>query len=235
MKKIIRSVRYSGHQLLGSHEFLFPILRLKTHLREPDSDVHFITHHHNVCITGPPRSANTFATHVFRLWNPNWLIAHHIHLPIQALSAAKWNIPCVVLLRNPADTIASLLAVGNLNISSVIFGYINFYNRIVKVRSRVIVWKFQDVINNPHFIVSRMNQKYGTNFNGAPLTELQKKEIFSTIKNSPTRKEKLMIPIPNSSKSDKKRAIMQSVINHSFFPRAISVYNDWLRFSNLEK
>jgi len=232
MIKIVKSVRYSVHQLLGSYELLFPVLRLKLRLREPGKVFHFISPNHDICITGPPRSANTFATHVFRMWNPDSLIAHHLHLPIQALNSEKWHIPCIVLLRNPADTISSLLVYSNLNINSAIFGYINFYNQILKARSHVIVMKFEDLISNPHLMVSRANRKYGTTFNAAHLTEFQKEEVFSIIKKNPTRKKELMIAIPDPIKEKRKRVIVQSVIDHPFFHKASSVYDDWMQFSS---
>ena len=232
MKKPIRSVRYIGNQLLGSFEFLFPISLLTKRLLDPDGIEGFISCRHNICIAGPPRSANTFATHVFRFWNQDALIAHHVHLPNQVLFAVKWNIPCVVLLRNPLDAISSNLALDRLSIGTAIFSYVNFYNRIAKVRDRVTVVKFEDVIKNPQIMVSQLNSKFGTSFFSAPLTEQQEAEIFSNIKNNPNRKLELLIAIPDPRKDERKSVIKPLVIKHPLFNRAVSVYDEWTRFAN---
>jgi hypothetical protein len=233
MRKTYKSLRYLGHQVLGSYEFLFPLLQLKQRIRNPQGEFQIITTQFDICIAGPPRSANTFATHIFQIWNPRALIAHHVHLPVQVLLAAKWNIPCIVLLRTPADAITSLLVLGNLTTSSVILSYINFYNRILSVRSQLIVATFEDIIKQPQMIVSRVNQKYVTTFNSELFTRQQEQEVFSTIKNNRARKKELLIAIPDPEKERRKKYIKQNVADHQLFHKAMSVYNDWLRFANV--
>ncbi len=203
--KLYRGVRYLGHNLLGGYKFLFPLLRLKQ--RDIDTGNKYITPHHDICITGPPRSANTFAFYVFQLWNPGYEIAHHVHLPAQVQYAVKWNIPCIVLLRKPEDAITSLLVPDKLPVGIAILSYIWFYHRIKKVRTKVEVLKFVDAVNAPHLMILRLNSKYGTSYFSSPLTEGQRDEIFLKIRRNPNRKNELKIAIPDPNKENRKIAI----------------------------
>jgi len=61
-------------------------------------------------IEGFARSGNTFAVAAFSLAQPRPVrLAHHLHAPAQVLLAARMGIPCIVLVRDPVDAVASRL------------------------------------------------------------------------------------------------------------------------------
>ena len=63
-----------------------------------------------VVIEGFPRSANGFMVSVFKNTQPQSLkIAHHMYLPSQVIRGVQFNIPTIVLIREPKAAIASFL------------------------------------------------------------------------------------------------------------------------------
>lgn len=229
MNKSYRGLRYTIRQLIGSTELFTPYLRIK----EPHNVHRLVNESTNLCIAGPPRSANTFAYKVFQLWNPNCMIAHHIHMPVQVLLATKLGIPCLVLLRDPVDVALSRFIAGRLPSNVVIWSYINFYDKISKVRDKVVVGKFEDVINHFNKVVERINQKYKTDFYSNLLTKDHRNKIFMDIKNDPDRENPLMIAIPDAEKEKRKVANREKILNHPRISIAHSVFEDWLSHSNL--
>jgi len=236
--KFYRSIRYLGYNLFGGYKALFLFLRFKQRILNPQAKNEYITKHHQICLTGPPRSANTFALNIFRLWNPECNLAHHVHLPAQALYAVKWNIPCIVLIRKPLDAITSLVVPGKLTVGTAILSYFWFYYRLRKVRGRVLIIKFEDVIRNPQVMIERTNWKYNTDFSSSNLTENQIEEVFVRIRDNPNRKSELMIAIPDPKKDINKNLIKIKVKRHPFFPVANRIYSRWLktadRYENID-
>lgn len=63
---------------------------------------------HDIVIEGVPRCANSFAVTAFRFAQPGSVkIAHHLHTPAQVLRGVELDLPCLVLVRNPRETIIS--------------------------------------------------------------------------------------------------------------------------------
>ena len=62
-----------------------------------------------ICIEGFPRSGNTYSVSAFKLANKGIKISHHLHVPAQVLLAVQYQIPTIVVIRNPLDAVTSLL------------------------------------------------------------------------------------------------------------------------------
>jgi hypothetical protein len=105
-------------------------------------------------IEGFPRSANSTTVHGFMADQDRPVaIAHHKHHASQILRAVRWGIPAVVLVREPADTIVSLLALaeegrvrtgrsgrGNaLAFSDAAWAWLCFYQAVLPLRGKVVV------------------------------------------------------------------------------------------------
>ena len=69
-----------------------------------------VNHTTQLVIEGFPRSGNTFSVIAFEHAQREAVrIAHHLHVPAQIIRAARWQIPSIVLIRDPVDAVASLL------------------------------------------------------------------------------------------------------------------------------
>src|SRR2546423_5800456 len=94
-------IRRLGRRLLWAHPTLyrwFGILRNRGDCLADDFDI---------WIGGYPRSANSFATAVFKLGNPKVRVATHLHIPTFIINALRLNKPGVLLVRKPIDAAVS--------------------------------------------------------------------------------------------------------------------------------
>ena len=107
--KFLRNFPYLSRNFLGSHPYLYKSLWLMPKFRKnivyPDTAI---------CIDGFPKSANNFLIQCFSSWNKRVCVPSQIHLPMKIITAVKYNVPCIVTIRDPLFSIASILAVDPL-------------------------------------------------------------------------------------------------------------------------
>jgi hypothetical protein len=224
MKNLIRL----GKELVGNSEILFPIF-------VPRFRKATISNKSDICIAGPPRSANTYAVNVFQIWNPDTQIAHHVHLPMQVIYAVKWNIPCIVPLRNPLDVVASEIIVDpKLFLTIALWSYINFYNRIRVRREKIVIALFDEIVNNFHTVIHKVNTKYGTDFYAEKLDEHIEKKIRNQIRGNRkiNAKYPLLVAVPEPAKERRKAVVKESICKHPLFSKACEVYDEWVNYSD---
>lgn len=211
---------------MGRHEILFQLLPFSEKNRwkkiSPDKDI---------CIEGFPRSANSFFSKAFRMYNPTAKAAHHMHAPLQVIKAIDYKIPCVVLIRNPIDAIASVLVVDRtLSTRFAIQSYINFYKRVWPVRQDVIISDFQDTTKCPHQVVARVNLRYGTSFHMEPITPEIRDTIFSQLQETQKtlNQPEHLVAIPTAAKARIKQDVLQELEAHPLLPTATLLYQRFL-------
>src|SRR5690606_7043317 len=114
--------------IVGKYKFLYFIYRFY-----PKFNNRIVTKETLLCIEGFPRSGNTFCYHVFKLFNPNVKVAHHIHSPVQIYLSNKYQLPCLIMIRNPLDSVSSIVIVdGKLSITTALRYYIFYYKELLK-------------------------------------------------------------------------------------------------------
>lgn len=211
---------------MGRHELLFKLLPLSEKNKwkkvSPEKDI---------CIEGFPRSANSFFSRAFQLYNPTTKAAHHMHAPLQVIKAIEYGIPCVVLIRNPIDAIASVLVVDrSLSTRFAIQSYINFYERIWPVRQDIVISDFKDTTQHPHQVVERINQRYGTLFQMEPITSEVQYTIFSQLQKAQKElhQPEHLVAIPTEAKARIKQDVLQELTHHPLLTIANLLYQKFL-------
>lgn len=155
----------------------FPFFRLR-----PAFDDLLVTRSTDLCVEGFPRSANSFAVGAIQHAQPEPLqIAHHTHVPANAMRACEWGIPTVVLIRSPQDAIVSRVALVRelrgdepqsdnpappVSFHHWIYAWQTFYRALGAYRERgdLVVASFPDVITDMGRVVERVNTHFGTEF-----------------------------------------------------------------------
>jgi hypothetical protein len=120
-------------------------------------------------ISGIWGCANTYAATAFEYGQPGVAVSHHLHVPAQVIQAARFNVPCLVLVRHPADAIASLASRGGVDYSVEGFrwplkDYAKFYESVLKYKQHYVVADFKEVVTNFPAAIQRVNDRFGTNF-----------------------------------------------------------------------
>jgi hypothetical protein len=184
-----------------------------------------------ICIDGFPRSGNSWAVATFRKWNPNVLISHHLHAPGPVIAALKQRIPTAVLIRDPADAVASYLIYrrGAISVRCALAAYISFYLPLMRYRDKFVLCPFDDVIADPRSIVSRVNSQFGTNFHCSPLDAQSRSEVQDEIK---SRGRALGVDLryqaaaPQAERVALAREVKRQVVANSLYVRAQVTYRE---------
>lgn len=121
----------------------------------------------DLVIEGYPRSANSFATQAFRMAQPSeLLIGNHTHAAGQVVRAAKFGIPCMLVVRSPREAIASFLVYhdGALDPMRAIAEYCDFYAAALKHSDHWTHATFDEVTRDFSVSIERLNRRFGTTY-----------------------------------------------------------------------
>lgn len=146
----------------------------------------------DLVIEGFPRSGNSFAEAAVRWSQPRALrLAHHCHAAAQVIEAARRGIPCIVLIRDPADAVTSLLLAqpAIFTPKSALKEYKLFYEAILPIRQRYVLADFRAVTKDFGRILAVANEKYGTRFRVFATDEVATREIFAILDETSVARE----------------------------------------------
>ncbi len=156
-----------------------------------------VTRGHHLMIEGYPRSGNSFASRAFSYSN-GWRgphLATHAHSPAHVILALKYNVPAMVLIRDPVQSISSLIAHGfrgnaekfaaqPVSYLQYLVGestqrYVRFYERLLPYREDVLRVTFDEVTSDFGQVLSAFNKKFGTDFDVFQHTDENVQKIFA--------------------------------------------------------
>lgn len=155
-----------------------------------------VTSRHDIVIEGFPRSANSFAHRAFMFAN-GWRdprVATHVHSPTQIVLGARWKVPVLMLIREPADAIVGWLAFahqfGRLDLQKLDQSarrrwvdyqtrrYVRFYETANHHAASLVLSRFEDTISNFGAVIARVNARFETDFDLFVHTEENVARIF---------------------------------------------------------
>jgi hypothetical protein len=177
-------------------------------------------------IEGYPRSANTFAVVAMNESNPGVEIAHHLHVPAQIIQAVQWNIPTLVLIRDPKNAVASMvLRQPEMSVLQGLKNYIFFYESIQSYNSGYIVAMFEDVIRDYSQIINSLNMRFSTKFKLFAHTNTSQDKVFDKIETFDSNF--LKTSRPNDNRTKLKIEIIESIENEylHLLVRAKEIYS----------
>jgi hypothetical protein len=181
MRNSVDSIKQQVQLHAGKHPLLYySLLGLRRRQKYRDLAVHRDT---QLVIAGFPRSGNTFAVVAFRQAQQESVsIANHLHAPAQVIRAARWQIPTLVLIRNPVDAVVSLI-IRHPHISTTwaLKSYISFYETIASYRHAYVIGLFDEVVEDYGAVIGRVNAKFNTRFSPFDHTEDNVREVFARI------------------------------------------------------
>lgn len=124
-----------------------------------------------------PRSANTSSMYaLFYAQGNDFKVGHHLHVPAHVKYAVSRKIPCLVILRNPIDCVASLMVGRNGgDPSALLKHYVDFVATVDRCGNRVVVAAFDDIVKSGlGFAVNGVNERFGCSFS-VPSGSLEEK------------------------------------------------------------
>lgn len=125
----------------------------------------------DLVVEGYPRSANTFCVAAIQYMQASPIkIARHRHELGQIILGIKYNLPILILIRDPKDAIPSFIIREKVGIKFAFKYYIKYYSFIIKNLNSFVVADFTETINNTDLIVKYINNKFITNLSHFKLT-----------------------------------------------------------------
>lgn len=194
----------------------------------------FVSKATDITVEGFPRSSNSYLSRLVRHLNPKLQIATHLHSNVNILQSLKWNIPTVVLIRNPKDAIVSLAALSHeidtrnnnplrkIDFDKSIRDYIRFYKPLLKSKNKFITAHFNEVVTNPVAIIKEINAKTTLN-----LSEDANLNGFDDLVKSGTEFHILPNKIRESLKSNIKKEF-SNYINSNDYLEAEALYRAFI-------
>lgn len=119
----------------------------------------------NIVIEGYPRSGNTFLESLIKVAFKNKVnIAHHTHSLAQIKKSISYNLPTLVLIRNPFDTAISnfYFFKKKYSIENFLFEYYLYYKTILKYHSKILIINFEE-IKQINKLISKIENKFKFN------------------------------------------------------------------------
>jgi hypothetical protein len=137
----------------------------------------------DVVIEGYPKSANAFVSHAFRVAQPRQLrTAHTTHAVGQVIAGCRRGIPCLVLLRDPAEAVSrTALIRPKVSLGLLLEGWIHFYRPLLPWRRRFAVGRFREVTRDLGAVMVTMNEKLGTRFTPFDHTPENERAAFDAL------------------------------------------------------
>jgi len=125
-----------------------------------------VTRKTDIVIEGYWRCGNHFATYAFMVAQPHELkVAHHFHAPAQLILAARWNIPAILLIREPREAVlSSTIYMGWEDPAPLLRFYNIFHSAVLSYKEEVVVSEFGITTSAFGATVNQVNAKYGTRF-----------------------------------------------------------------------
>jgi hypothetical protein len=216
-----KHLRYGFRNFLGSQPGLFWLLRATT---LGDKLVSSST---DVCMEGFPRSGNSFFYTYFRHYNPTPVVAHHVHVTQQIAQAVRLRVPCIILIREPTQSLLSLLVMDErLSVGFAFRSYIRFYRAILPYLDRCVTADFGITTGLPDVIIERVNLKFGSRFSYEPLSCSVKDTLFEDMRLWSDRgpDAQIRVGVPSAEKERRKAALREKVSDHLLMNQARDCY-----------
>lgn len=135
-----------------------------------------------VVIEGFPRTANTFAVLAFRQAQRGHMrIAHNLHVPAQVIRASQWQIPTLVLIREPKDAVLSFVVRDPISVDHALEHYISFYEIVANYREDFVLGHFREITGDYGSVIGRINERFGTDFLPFQNTQSNVKKVFDRM------------------------------------------------------
>jgi hypothetical protein len=134
-------------------------------------------------IEGFPRTGTTFAVVAFHHAQTRSVrLAHDVHAPAQLIAAARSNVPALVMIREPEETVLSfVIRHQHISIRQALRGYIRFYAPLIDHLDSLVIGSFEEITTDFGAVIERLNARFGTAFTPFEHTEENVRACFAEI------------------------------------------------------
>jgi hypothetical protein len=162
LRKALDEATYSMRYVVNAYPSLYmPLSRI----RHRDRDDWSVRRDTELVIEGFGRSGSTFVVDAFELAQTRSVrLAHHTHAAAQVITAVKWGIPTILIVRHPADVVPSHMARREIGARRPLVAWIRFHRRLLPYRHGVVVTPFEEATTDLGTVIQRTNERFATRF-----------------------------------------------------------------------
>jgi hypothetical protein len=178
-EQVSSRLRRTASTFLGDFPRLYyPVMRRRGRYRDL-----LIRADTEVVIEGFPRSGNTFAVAALQFAQGRPIgIARHTHYPAQVIEAARRRLPTLVLVREPADAVVSLvIREPFVTLEQALRRYLHYYTKIAPYHGSYVVGTFHDVTTDFGCVVAGVNRAFRTQFVRFEHTDANCTAVFQIV------------------------------------------------------
>lgn len=213
LSESLRAARVVASARLKTMPIVFlPIARLRQNekrtLVRRDSDI---------VIEGYWRCANHYATNAFIVAQPRPVhVAHHFHAPAQLMLAVRWNVPALLLIREPIAAVASATVfLQNEDPIPFLKFYNIFHAALVPYGSQLVISDFARTTTDFRSVISEINQRYHRDYalyQGTLEEERRVNDLIRREHQSNIRGGVATLPLPSEEKDRLKEKVVQRLL-----------------------
>lgn len=182
----------------------------------------------DICIEGYPRSANSFAYHLFSKWNPGLKIGRHLHIPQQLVRSVRFKVPIIVLIRQPLEAVSSLaIGLPNVEVEELLGMYVDFYRCALEYKEECVFSSFDTTTQNFSLAVEQLNDKHLSKFVHASINEEESNTIFEGLREHSKRIGwESMTSAPDQLRDPLKSEFKEGIILNQRYAECVAIYNE---------
>lgn len=218
----IRKVQLRILLMLTHRKRLFPLL----HRIMGKTSGQFCMPNTDVCIEGFESSANTFAFNVLHCVRSDLDIARHKHVVANLKRAVDYGVPTIILFRDPADCIPSVVARFRPSLAEAVWRYICFYQYVVdEMKSDVLLVSFEEMTQEVEATIRRIGSFATFNVNEDRLDGVEER-AKDRIRRRTKRREKTTdrISLPKEEREKRKNEIRKELMRKPNFDNVRNIY-----------
>jgi hypothetical protein len=207
-----RQARYSARYLLNGYPVIYTPLAW---LRHGSREDRLVGRETELVMEGFGRSGNTFAVVAFQQAQQRPVrMVHHTHAAAQVISAVKLDIPTILLVRDPVDTVVSHIMYRGVPAAASLQAWCRYHGRLIPYRDRFVVARFEVSTTDLGSVIRETNRRFGTSFEEFRHTDEKLQRVFHQIERQNRARyghvtETISRPTPE--RDNRKRAIHDQV------------------------
>lgn len=222
--KLKKNLLYWIGMMMGNSVLLYPLnfILPRAHSFKIPKDT-------DILIDGFQRSGNTFFYSLVRHANRDASILVHRHSSIYCIKALSKGVPTAVCIRQPLDTISSLLAWDpKLSVGIAIKMYIRYYNNLIPSKKKMLIVPFESMITDPDYFISKINEQFDIHLRPTEFNE-QALAQFLERKKEKSRDRGVASAYPNAEKIPLKHTLKIKIEKHPQFKEALKSYESFCK------
>lgn len=186
----------------------------------------FCTSGTELCVEGFESSANTFAFNVLYCVNPDLNFARHKHVVANLKRAVDYEVPTVILFRDPDDCIPSAVARFRPSLCEAIQRYLMFYRYVIEeMEPDVLLVSFEDMTQETVPTVQRISSFANLDIDTDHLNQVEERAKNRIRRRTRQRSNTTeQISLPREKREQKKKEVRDKLIQHPNYIEAKHLY-----------